>query len=112
MVSLSFPHDPEFEGVDLSTTLDRLVSRVEGHVIKFILLKEVGSCCTVAVMHYALLKMGKKRGITNRKKPSLYFISSGCEVKDSQKSKLNHCTSQELHGEKIRKEVSVLYLRG
>ncbi len=34
-------------------------------------------------------------------------FASGCEAKDSQKSKLNHCTSQEPHGEKTRKEVSV-----
>ncbi len=36
------------------------------------------------------------------------FINSGCEDKDSQKSELNHCTSQEPSGEKTREEVSVL----
>ena len=34
------------------------------------------------------------------------FINTGCEANDSQKSKLNHCTSQEPHGEKTRNKVS------
>ena len=37
-----------------------------------------------------------------------YFIYFGCESKDSLKSELNHCTSQELNGEKTRKTVSDL----
>ncbi len=40
------------------------------------------------------------------------FIDSGCEAKDSQKSELNHYTSQEPKGEKTRKEVSVLDVGG
>ncbi len=40
------------------------------------------------------------------------FIHSGCEAKDSQKSELNRYTSQEPHGEKTRKEVSVLDVGG
>ncbi len=40
------------------------------------------------------------------------FIDSGCEAKDSQKSELNHYTSQEPSGEKTRKEVSVLDVGG
>ncbi len=40
------------------------------------------------------------------------FIYSGCEARDSQKSEPNHCTSQEPHGEKTRKEISVLDVGG
>ncbi len=36
------------------------------------------------------------------------FIDSNCEAKDSQKSELNHYTSQEPKGEKTKEEVSVL----
>ncbi len=36
----------------------------------------------------------------------IFSFSSGCEAKDSQKSKLNQYTNQEPHGKKTRKEVS------
>ena len=35
---------------------------------------------------------------------SHHLISSGCEVRDSQKSKLNHCTSKEANGEKTKRQ--------
>ena len=42
----------------------------------------------------------------------LLFFKSGCEAKDSWKSKLNYYTSQEPNEEKTRKEVSVLEVGG
>ncbi len=44
--------------------------------------------------------------------PEIYFIQSDCKAKDSQKSELNHYTSQEPNGEKTMKEVSVLDVGG
>ena len=37
----------------------------------------------------------------------IWFIDSGCKTKNSQKSKLNYCTSQEPNGEKTRKAGSL-----
>ncbi len=42
----------------------------------------------------------------------IHLINSGCEVMDYKKGKLHHCTRQETHGEKTRKEVSVLDVGG
>ncbi len=42
---------------------------------------------------------------------SVLVINSGCKAKDSQKSELNHYTSEEPHGEKTR-EVSVVDVGG
>ena len=42
----------------------------------------------------------------------ILFINSSCEAKDSQKSKLNHCTSQEPGNEKKpKKGISVLDMK-
>ena len=49
----------------------------------------------------------------HRQSQSLFHLTySGCEARDSQKSKLNHCTSQEPNGEKTGKEVSGLDVEG
>ena len=43
---------------------------------------------------------------------NINLISSCCEAKDSKKSKLNYCTSQEHNREKTRNDVSVLDVGG
>ena len=48
------PHEPEFEDVDVSATLQGLVPSVVGQVIVLVLLKQVTGVHLVAVLHQTL----------------------------------------------------------
>ena len=54
MVTLGFPHEPEFEDVHLAATLDRLVSSVEGHVVKLVLLEQVRGIGAMTLLEHTL----------------------------------------------------------
>lgn len=48
------PHEPQLEDVHVAAALQRLVPRVVGQVVVFVLLEEVAGVHLVAVLHQAL----------------------------------------------------------
>lgn len=49
-----FPHQPEFQAVNLAAALHRLISNIKLHIIEFILLEEVCGVGTVAIPQQVL----------------------------------------------------------
>ncbi len=54
MTHLGLPHEPEFEDVYMSATLDGLVAGVVVHVVLFVWLEEVSSAHGVTALQNAL----------------------------------------------------------
>ena len=54
LVSLSLPHEPQFEHIHITTTLKGLVSCVICHVVKLVLLEQVTCSSTVTLLKQSL----------------------------------------------------------
>lgn len=52
----SFPHEPQFETVDLATALQGLVPHVQIEIVEFVLLEQVCSIGAVAPLQQTLGK--------------------------------------------------------
>ena len=59
-------HEPEFEGVDLASTLDGLVAGVKADVVELVLLEEVGGAGAVALVKQVLVSHNEGGGLEGR----------------------------------------------
>ena len=63
-VALGSPHQPYLEDIDMSTTLDGLVTRIVRHIVVLVLLKQIRRVHLIAVLKDSLGKETKTSSST------------------------------------------------